>query len=302
MATSTIERPANTKQDLRMRRLGVALVAASAVCWSTAGLFVRVADLDSATLIVWSAIAACLGLGLVCAVRLGRYFLREIVGIGISGVLYVTVAAVCSISYIISLRYTTVANVMTIYAALPFLATAIAFFWLRERVSRPFVIAGAFAMAGVAITAGAAATTDDIIGLVAGFVMTASFAAQLVFAKRYPKMDILLVSAISAGVTAIIAAPFMNTDVVLTPMQLTGSALYGLIPYGLGTALALAGGRLVKSGEAGFIAMLDVVLGPVWVWLFFSEQPAVEAVIGGTMVLCAVAWYLSKEGNPASEA
>jgi drug/metabolite transporter (DMT)-like permease len=94
----------------------------------------------------------------------------------------------------------------------------------------------------------------------------------------------------------------MNTDVVLTPMQLTGSALYGLIPYGLGTALALAGGRLVKSGEAGFIAMLDVVLGPVWVWLFFSEQPAVEAVIGGTMVLCAVAWYLSKEGNPASEA
>jgi drug/metabolite transporter (DMT)-like permease len=48
--------------------------------------------------------------------------------------------------------------------------------------------------------------------------------------------------------------------------------------------------------------MLDVVLGPVWVWLFFSEQPAVEAVIGGTMVLCAVAWYLSKEGNPASEA
>lgn len=288
------------ERDARGRQAGVALVAVSAVCWSTAGLFVRMADLDSATLVVWYAIFACLALGLVCALRLRGGLVRAILGIGVPGLVYVMVAAVCTVSYVVALRYTSVANVMTVYASLPFAATAIAFLWLQERVSRRFFIAGLFAMAGVAITAGAAATTDDTIGLLAGFVMTASFAAQLVFAKRYPGMDILLVSAISAGVSAVAAAPLMTFGIP-EPHQLAGSALFGLIAYGLGTALALAGGRLIKSGEAGFITMLDIVLGPVWVWLFFSEQPTIPAVVGGAMVLGAVGWYLSNESQAVAE-
>jgi drug/metabolite transporter (DMT)-like permease len=254
------------------------------------------ADLDSATLVVWSAFAACLGLGLACALRLKRGFLHAIASIGISEILYVVVAALCTISYVISLRYTSVANVMTIYASLPFVATAIAFLWLKERVSRRFCVAGLMAMGGVAVTAGAAATEDDVVGLLAGLVMTATFAGQLVIAKRYPEMDILLVTAIAAGLSALVAAPFMTLDIPTT-LQITGSTLYGLVPYGLGTALALAGGRLIKSGEAGFIAMLDVVLGPLWVWLFFIEQPTTQAMIGGAMVLGAVAWYLSSENR-----
>lgn len=282
--------------DPQMRQAGIGLVAASAVCWSTAGLFVRMADLDSATLVVWSALAACLGLGLACALRLKRGLLPAIANVGLSGLLYVLVAALCTISYVISLRYTSVANVMTIYASLPFVATAIAFLWLKERVSRRFCVAGLVAMGGVAITAGAAATANDVVGLLAGFVMTATFAGQLVIAKRYPEMDILLVTAIAAGVSALVAAPFMTTELPST-LQITGCALYGLVPYALGTALALAGGRLIKSGEAGFIAMLDVVLGPLWVWVFFSEQPTMQALIGGAMVLGAVAWYLSNENQ-----
>jgi drug/metabolite transporter (DMT)-like permease len=43
--------------------------------------------------------------------------------------------------------------------------------------------------------------------------------------------------------------------------------------------------------------MLDVVLGPLWVWLFFIEQPTTQAMIGGAMVLGAVAWYLSSENR-----
>lgn len=278
------------------RQLGVMLVAASAVCWSTAGLFVRTADLDSATLIACSTFAACLGLGLVCALRLRKNFVRAIFSIGTPGLLYVVVAAVCTISYIISLQFTSVANVMTIYASLPFVATAIAFLWLGERASRQFFIAGLVAMGGVAITAGAAATPDDITGLLAGFVMTATFAGQLVIAKRYPQMDVLLVTAIAAGVSALAALPFISWG-SLSGVQVVGSTLYGLVPYGLGTALALAGGRLIKSGEAGFVGLLDVVLGPLWVWLAFQEQPSVRAVIGGAMVLASVAWYLSNESH-----
>jgi drug/metabolite transporter (DMT)-like permease len=286
---------------LRTRKTGVALVAASAVCWSTAGLCVRVANLDVATLVFWYAISACLGLGLVCAIRLRGEFWRAILGIGLPGLMYVVIAAGCQLSYVVALRYTSVANVMTIYAALPLVATGIAFLWLQERVSRHFIAAGIIAMIGVAITAGAAATADDVIGLGASFVMTATFGVMLVFLKRYSEIDILLVSAMAAGLSAIVSAPFMDFQVP-TPMQLTGSVLYGLLAYALGTSLVLVGGRLIKSGEAGLITMLDVVLGPIWVWLFFAEQPTIQAVIGGTTALGAVAWYLSSEQQLLPEA
>lgn len=279
------------------RNIGIGLVVASAVCWSTAGLFARMADMDSASLVVWSSVSAGLALGIACAIRLRRNFFSAIGGIGAAGRLYVIVATLSTISYVIALNYTSVANVMTIYASLPFIATAIAFLWVNERVTRRFVVAGLMAILGVAVTAGATAGTDDAIGLIAAAVMTASFAGQLVIVKRFSGMDILLVSAISAWVSAAVTVPFMAFNLP-TWLQMGASVSYGIVPYGLGTALALIGGRLIKSGEAGFISMLDVVLGPIWVWLFFNESPGMQAVIGCAMVLVAVAWYLS--GMPLS--
>ncbi|MFM9654030.1 hypothetical protein ACKI1S_49860, partial [Streptomyces galilaeus] len=58
-------------------------------------------------------------------------------------VLFTTTAVVSSVAYVMSLRMTTVANVMTVYAALPFIATAIGFVWIGERVTPRFLVAGA---------------------------------------------------------------------------------------------------------------------------------------------------------------
>ncbi|SFV32854.1 DMT family transporter [Hyphomicrobium facile] len=282
------------------RRMGVALVTASAVCWSTAGLFVRLANLDIATLVVWYAMSACLGLGVVCAVRLRGGLWRAILGIGWPGLVYVIIAAFCATSYVLALQYTSVANVMTIYASLPLVATAIAFLWLNERVSRQFIVAGIIAMAGIAITAGAAATINDAIGLIVSFLMTVAFAVMLVVSKRYANLDVLLASAIAAGLAAAVCAPFMNYGVP-SLIQLSGCVLYGLLAYGLGINLALVGGRMIKSGEAGLLTMLEIVLGPIWVWLFFGEEPTIEAVVGAATALGAVTWYLSIERQPLPE-
>ena len=61
---------------------------------------------------------------------------------------------ISTISYVVALRLTTVANVMIVYAALPFVATAIAFIWLRERVTARFLVASTIALTGIVIMAG----------------------------------------------------------------------------------------------------------------------------------------------------
>jgi drug/metabolite transporter (DMT)-like permease len=87
------------------------------------------------------------------------------------------------------------------------------------------------------------------------------------------------------------------------PKQLLACAGYGLLATGLGYILVLIGGRMIGSGEASLLSMLDVVLGPLWVWLIFDERIGLATGIGGAAVLVAVVWYLSgATAAPASKA
>lgn len=273
------------------RTYGILLVTMSAFLWSTAGPFVRLANLDSWTLIGWRSLFAFFTLLAVAAYEHRKNLARAVAGMGAPGVISVAISTVSSISYVFALNLTTVANVMIVYAVLPFIAAFISYFWIGERVTLRLLGAGFVAFAGIAIMAGAAATPKDILGIIAAFIMTATFASQIVHAKIHSNLDMNLAMALAAGTCGLIALPFMEPGIP-APTALLACALYGGLTSGIGYVLALVGGRYITAGESGFIQMLDVVLGPLLVWYFFTEQPGSTVLIGGVIVFTAVVWYL----------
>lgn len=273
------------------RTYGLVLVTMSAVLWSTAGPFVRMANLESWTLIGWRSLFAFLTLAAVAAYEHRKNLGQAVTGLGQPVAVAVAISVVSSISYIFALNLTTVANVMIVYAVLPFIAALISYFWIGERVTLRLLGAGLAAFAGIAIMAGAAASPKDILGVIAAFIMTATFASQIVHTKVHPNLDLNLAMALAAGACGLIALPFMEPGVP-PPTALLACALYGGLTSGIAYVLALNGGRYITAGESGFIQMLDVVLGPVLVWFFFNEQPGATVLIGGVIVLIAVGWYL----------
>jgi drug/metabolite transporter (DMT)-like permease len=281
------------------RKLGIGLVLVSAVLWSTAGLFIRMAALDVWSAVAWPSIFKAVFLGLYLAARGSPKHRGPARSFGWPGVISTALSIIGAVTYVGALTWTSVANVMTVYAALPFLATAVAFLWLGERVSLRFLIAGAVAAGGIGLTVGAAIAPRDLLGIGTAVVMTLSFASQLVIAKRHPLLDNTLMLVLSATACSVIALPFMQWSVP-QPQQLLACAGYGILTTGLGYILVLIGGRLIGSGEASLLSMLDVVLGPLWVWLIYDEQISVSTGIGGGAVLVAVLWYLS--GAPAPKA
>ncbi len=122
--------------------------------------------------------------------------------------------------------------------------------------------------------------------------MTATFASQIVHSKVHPQLDLNVAMALAAGACGLIAIPFME-PALPSPTALLACALYGGLTSGLAYVLALTGGRYITAGESGFIQMLDVVLGPLLVWMFFAEQPGATVLVGGAIVLTAVVWYLA---------
>ena len=282
-------------------RAGVVLTLLSAVLWSTAGIFVRMADTDVWTLVAWRSIFAALALWILLALRRRGEATRRPLRLGHAELLPIGIAVISTIAYMACLQLTTVANVMTVYAALPFLATGIAYAWLRERVTRRFLIAGSVSLVAIAAMAGGVATRRDFLGVMIALVMTTGFAIQLVHAKRHPTLDITWVIAIAATLCVPLALPFAAPG--LPPLRVvTACALSGLLTTAGAFLLALEAGRLIPSGEAGLLSLLDVPLGPLWVWLLFSERPQPIALVSGTVVLLAVVWYLVGGSRAAATA
>jgi len=56
----------------------------------------------------------------------------------------------------------------------------------------------------------------------------------------------------------------------------------------LGLALLTVGARLIPASEVALITLLEVVLGPLWVWLALSERPPQLTLLGGGVVILAV--------------
>jgi drug/metabolite transporter (DMT)-like permease len=268
------------------------LVAVAAVLWSTAGLFVRLLDLDVWTMLAWRSLFAALSLSLFIIARNGRGTWSGVRAIGWPGVVAIPIAAIAMGSFVLALKLTTVANVMIVYATVPFVAAGVAHWWIGERLGRRFVLASGVALLGILVIAGFATRPEDIAGNSIAFLMTLAFGVQLVMARRYPTLEMAPVNAMGAALCAILCWPFVAIAIP-TLHQLFILALFGITNAALGYILFLTGGRYIPSGEAGLIGLIDVGLGPFWVWLVFREQPGRAALLGGVLVLVPVVWYLA---------
>lgn len=276
---------------------GVLLITASTLMWSSAGFFVRALDLDLWTMVAWRSLFACLSLLPLAFMLRGPKLFRLRQSVGLGGLVAIPVMAVAMFSYVAALKLTSVANVMVVYATVPFLAAGLAFLLLRERPGLRALCAAGVAFLGVMIMAGSATATADLTGNGFALLMTIGFAASVVIARRWTSYDATLVTGLASGLCALacfaVALATLPALPVPTLPQFGILFLFSLATQSLSYLFFLLGSRHVPSSEAGLIALLDVVLGPLWVWLVFAETPGTPALIGGTLVLLAVVGYLT---------
>ena len=87
----------------------------------------------------------------------------------------------------------------------------------------------------------------------------------------------------------VVFAPFSDPAAV-RGQDLGVLAVLGFVQMGLGLIFMTLGARLIPAAEVALISLLEIVLGPLWVWIFRSEQPGVGTLVGGAVVLAAVVY------------
>jgi drug/metabolite transporter (DMT)-like permease len=284
---------------MSVQQRGRLFVALAAVAWSTAGLFQRELSVDTATQVGGRAVFAALGLAVYVAAVERRGTRRAFRAIGRGGIAVVVLLAVSSASFLVALNHAPVASVLFMQALAPIIAAALGTL-VGDPVRRRTWLAMAIAVVGVAVMVGGPGR-PSALGLGLSLVMSVSFAATLVITRHRRDVSMAPATCLSQLLVLAVAAPFAHpgtgggVDVLLL-------ATLGICQIGLGFVFLTIGGRLIPAGEVALITLLEIVLGPIWVWVFLAEGPSAATLAGGAIVLGAVLLEARTEPAPAQPA
>jgi drug/metabolite transporter (DMT)-like permease len=274
--------------DHSQRRLGIVLIIAAAIAWSTAPFFTRLLSHDSWTILFWRGVFASGLISVFLAATEGRAGLRNLVAMERSGWLVASLSALAMLAFIPALQMTRVANVAVIVATQPFIAAGLAWLWFREAARWRTLLASLVAFIGVVITVSQSVAGADLRGIALACLMVLSFSLMTVAVRRYQQKSMVAAAAMSNLLGSLVSLPFAHGIASVTAHDVGILAMFGGLQVAMGLTLFVLGSRFLPSGEASLIATLETPLMVFWVWVAFAEVPAPRALVGGALVIGAV--------------
>jgi drug/metabolite transporter (DMT)-like permease len=266
------------------RMTGLLLIFISAVVFSTAGLFVKGVAADSWVILFWRGLSATVFTTAYILWR--RQSRREFIQMGRSGVAAGVIGAMATIAFIPSFKYTSIANVSLIYAAVPFVCAVISWFWIREKPTRTVLVSSIVAFSGVLILVSGSLNSVNLKGDLLALWMTVGMAVYLCIYRRYPKTPAagpaVLLSLLLVPVAWLLGDPLVASvqDILIT-------CLFGFV-FSIASVTMAEGARRLPAPETALISALETPLAPIWAYLLFTEVPTQYTLFGGGVILVAV--------------
>ena len=275
-------------------RQGAILVAGSGVAFSvTAIAFRGVERASDFQFLTYRGLSTALVMVLLIIVRRSG---RPVSFAGVSWRTWAAalVLAVTSMLYILALSRTSAATTLFLLAAAPVFAAIIGWVLLRERVEQSTLIAIGITAVGVTIMVGAGLDAGSALGLFFAALIPVLVGLYSVIQRSVSRVDPVIPTLIAAvfltlgsGVIAL-----STSGLGVSGRDLTMAVISGGFAMGLGLPLFNLGHRSVAAARIPLLIMTEVVLAPLWVWIWPGETPDAGTLIGGAVIMSAVAWLM----------
>ena len=267
---------------------GTLLVVAAVLVLSIQGLIIRWICVDRWTLIFWRGFFMFLSLSIVLIICWRRQTYSRFLAIGWTGVIAAAILAVNNILFLSAFTLTSIANTLVITDSAPLLVALLSWLILREKVPGRTWIAILVGMGGIVVIFHGSLTGGSLAGDLCAFGAAVILAAYLIFLRHAKKINMIPSLALSGLLTTFFVLPMANPlSIGFSDLGLCFLAGGGILAFGMG--LITLAPRYIPATEVSLIMLLEVVLGSTWAWIVLEEIPATESLLGGAVVIGALA-------------
>ena len=284
-----------TARHTSAHRRAIVLMVVAPTLWSIAGVVTRHLSPELQAhgrfeITFWRSLFAALTVGIYLA-AIRRDFVPALRRAGVPGMLSGAMWATMFVCFMLALTLTSTANTLVVLAVAPLVTALLARALLHARIARRTWFAIAIAMAGIVwMFAGnlRIETPASVLGMLIAFgAPLASAINVVILKKRGVAIDLVPAVFLGGAISAALMLPLMLPPIA-TARDIALLALLGVAQLGLPCMLLVVAARHLAATEVALLALLEVVLGPIWAWLGAGEIPASATLSGGVLVLLAL--------------
>ena len=270
------------------QRKGVLLAFAGIMFITPDSLLIRLADINSWNLIFYRGFIPFLTIltGLIFIYRSSLF--KKILDNSWHGLAFVVSFAITSIVFVVSIENTNVANTLVMVALAPMLSAIISLIFLKENPDQKTWVAIVITTLSVVYIFYDAIDAGDFLGNFLGLICATGLAVNAVIIRSAKKMSLVPSAMVGKLMVALFALFFAdqikleNNDLIIVPLM---CIICIAIPF---VCVTLAP-RYITAAEVNLFFLLETIFGPFWVWLVIKEQPSLETIIGGGIIITTIA-------------
>ena len=217
-----------------------------------------------------------------------KNFLKALLNIGYPGIFYILSFSICNITFIISIQNTNVANTLVMIAMAPMLSAILGAIFLKEIPDNNTWLAIIITFVAVAFIFYDSIELGNFYGDIFGLITAFGLACNAVLARFAKDRDLVPSAVIGKLCVAVFAFFFVDSfaliekDIIIVPLM---CVMCVAIPFVLVTIAP----RFIPAEEVNLFFLLETILGPIWVWMVIKEQPSLETILGGIIIIITIA-------------
>ena len=265
------------------------LLAFTAVMFITPdSLFIRLSNVDTWGLVFYRGIIPFVTVFLIMFLIYNLSFFKILFKSGYHGLIYIGTFSVTNITFVVSIQNTNVANTLVMIATAPMLSAILGAFFLKEPPDKKTWISIVITFFAIIYIFFDSIKLGNFYGDILGFITAIGLAVGAVTIRSAKSKNLVPAAVVGKLLVAAFALLFiesfelLDNDIFIVPLM---CILCVAIPFVLVTIAP----RFIPAAEVNLFFLLETIIGPIWVWLVIKEQPSIETLQGGFVIILTIA-------------
>ena len=271
------------------RAYAMGLMLIGSIVISFGGLAIRnINAADNWQINLYRSLAFGIAVLIVLLFRYGKTAPRRLKGIGLQGVCAAALIAFASISFLQAITNATVAATTFTLSSIPFLTAAMAWLFLGERTGKSTIFTMLAAAFGICLMFVQGLDSGSVYGIFMAFLCAIGFSGYAIIIRRNRRLEMLPTLILSNLIVMLLSLILRWDNILISVNDLILCFILGGLLSSTVNVLFVAASKHLLAAELTLFMLLEFTLGPIWVWIFVNEVPAVWTLIGGGIVILAV--------------